>query len=68
MSTVRLLPNQSCQEEMEHPGPLGTAWEALRKFRKLDAKPNTLTHAWLHCEQVLCVGLEEGRMCQVAML
>lgn len=55
MSRVRLLPNQSCQEEMEHPGPLCTAWEALRKFGKLDAESNTLTHAWLYREQVLWV-------------
>lgn len=40
MSTVRLLPNQPCQEEMEH-----HCAQALRKFRMLGAEsPPTPTH------------------------
>lgn len=55
LSTLRLLPNHPCQEEMETPGPVHTAWEALRKFTIMDAGSSCTACVCLHCVQVLLV-------------
>lgn len=55
MSTVKLLPNHPCQEELEPPGPICTVWEAPSKLTIRDAESSDPTWACLHCMQFLPV-------------
>lgn len=68
VSTVRLLPTQPCQEEMEHPGPVCRAWKAPRELRMLGAESSTPARDCLHCVQVLMLwkrwGMRELTGCQ----